>query len=59
MILKDFDHYDVIMDKVWVNLGKFSKFGTFHGKLMKISIYKYFVTLKTMVDSKINDIQKF
>ena len=43
--------------KIWVNFGIFSKFGTFHGKFMKISNWWYFVTLKTMVGIEINDIQ--
>ena len=45
--------------KIWANLGIFSKFGTRHGKYTKISNYRYFVTLKTMVDIKINDTQRF
>ena len=45
--------------KIWSNFGIFSMFGTCHGKYTKISNYKYLVTLKTMVDIKINDTQKF
>ena len=59
MIFKYIGHYDVSVDNILVTLGKFSMFVTFHGRLMKIPIYRYIVTLNTMVDSKINYTQQF